>query len=203
MCCTGGGGVRRASGRRGRQKQGPRRAALSDPRGWRVAGWLLRHAHHACPLARRPKHPASERQATPPRRNHLKAPAATSHSPPPSLRDRARSTSTTVPRPLRCLIDNEFIYVNVFNAPRPKRRSGISAERQREQQRWAWCVTRAFASHTCRVSHTCARSRVSSAQGGRGAAPQWWCRGRRGQRDRNGGRDREQRQQQRRACRGT
>ena len=27
--------MRRASGRRGRQKQGPRRAALSDPRGWR------------------------------------------------------------------------------------------------------------------------------------------------------------------------
>lgn len=49
--------------------------------------------------------------------------------------------------------------MNVFNAPRPKRRSGISAERQREQQRWAWCVTRAFASHTCE-SLTLARARA-------------------------------------------
>ena len=61
--------------------------------------------------------------------------------------------------------------------------------------------TRVCISHL-RVSHARARARVSSAQGGRGAAPQRWCRGRRGQRDRNGGRDREQRQQQRRACRG-
>ena len=35
---------------------------------------------------------------------------------------------------------DEFIYLFVFNAPRPKRRAGLSVERHREQQRWAWCV---------------------------------------------------------------
>ena len=38
------------------------------------------------------------------------------------------------------LVD-EIIFLFVFNAPRPKRRSGLSADRLREQQRWAWCVT--------------------------------------------------------------
>lgn len=39
---------------------------------------------------------------------------------------------------VRLPLVGENTYLEVFNAPRPKPRSGLSAERQREQQRWAW-----------------------------------------------------------------
>ena len=92
----------------------------------------------------------------------------------------------------------EAIYLSVFNAPRPKSRSSLSAKQARVQQRWAWCVTRAFAAHTpaaiasrdaCPCACARARSRAHardrvrlrlSTQGGRGAAA-------RGQQRRGGG----------------